>query len=361
MSATFTANAGLGIPSLDDTDYLTTLLNSITLLDGFAPVRDFAVKLQQNPSTTLNVVVAGGTLVKRDSTEITVSLATKLMTASSTNYIYLDSSGVITVNTTGFPAGSAIAPLAIVITGVSSVTSITDSRRAYRLTGLANSSEYLLLAGGTLTGGLVLSGTGSGAGFTFTTSAAPGSPADGQHWYDSTAKCILGVVAGITERINSGLFRMTATATVANTTAETTLIGAGQGVTTIPANLFAAGKTIDIDIWGVLSTTGTPNITLQIKLGSLVLTTGAVAAGSTVTNVGFRITAKITCRTPGASGVFIGQGMAWINGTAFPMVATATSTLDSTATLAIAATATWSAASASNTISATDMVADVKN
>ncbi len=168
-------------------------------------------------------------------------------------------------------------------------------------------------------------------------------------------------MAGITERLDSGMFRATAAATVANTAVETTLVGAGQGVTTVPANLFAAGKTVRVSLRGFLSTTGTPDIELKVKLGTLVLTTGAITTGSGLSGAGFHIEVEITCRTPGASGVFIGQGIAFIDGVACPMVATATSTLDSTATLAIAATATWSAASASNTITASNLVIDIKN
>lgn len=49
------------------------------------------------------------------------------LTASQTNYVYLDTSGNLTINTSGFPAGSHV-PLAEVVTDLSTVTSITDRR-----------------------------------------------------------------------------------------------------------------------------------------------------------------------------------------------------------------------------------------
>ena len=58
------------------------------------------------------------------------------MTASATNYLYLDltNSGALVVNTSGFPA-TAHVRLATVVAGTTTITSITDARVAFRVVG----------------------------------------------------------------------------------------------------------------------------------------------------------------------------------------------------------------------------------
>jgi hypothetical protein len=65
----------------------------------------------------------------RNGSNVTTMLAngTVTLTASATNYVEFDkTSGLVTVNTSGFTSGRT--PLYIVITGVSTVTSWTDER-----------------------------------------------------------------------------------------------------------------------------------------------------------------------------------------------------------------------------------------
>jgi hypothetical protein len=56
----------------------------------------------------------------------------QLLTASKSNYIYLDSSGVLQISTSDFPAkptgGYDYFPLAVVVCSASGITSITDRR-----------------------------------------------------------------------------------------------------------------------------------------------------------------------------------------------------------------------------------------
>ncbi len=52
------------------------------------------------------------------------------LTPSSTNYLYISSAGALVINTTGFPSypTTKYFPLATVVCGASTITSITDSR-----------------------------------------------------------------------------------------------------------------------------------------------------------------------------------------------------------------------------------------
>ena len=83
------------------------------------PWRALAVVTTEVPSATLNVHVAAGSYLKQDGTiGVYAGSASQAMTASMTNYLYLDltNSGVITVNTSGFPA-TAHVRLATVVAG----------------------------------------------------------------------------------------------------------------------------------------------------------------------------------------------------------------------------------------------------
>jgi hypothetical protein len=150
MSTTYTTNAGLGVPNLNDTNYVTTFSTTFNLLDGIKAIGALAVNFTEHPSASLNVAIAGGSYRKSDGTIVTYAgSASQAMTASNTNYLYLTDAGVLTINTTGFPASTNMVPLATVVAGGSSITSITDSRIPFISCGAATTA-YLPLAGGTL-------------------------------------------------------------------------------------------------------------------------------------------------------------------------------------------------------------------
>jgi len=151
--------------------------------------------------------------------------------------------------------------------------------------------------------------------------------------------------------------------TVANTTSETTLVSTGEGALTIQKNSFAAGKTFKVKAMGFYSTTGTPTITFKFKAGSTVLVnSGALATSNDTSNAGFSFEALVTVYSVGASGTTYGQGVC-IQDNLAPQLATNTSTvtLDTTVNQALNLTVTWSAASASNTITLTNLVIEELN
>jgi hypothetical protein len=150
------------------------------------------------------------------------------------------------------------------------------------------------------------------------------------------------------------LFTQTASVTVANTTSETTLVGAGEGSVTLPANYGAAGRTLIIEGWGYHSATGSPTIQIRIYKGSTLLLDTTAVTSSSSTNALIQIRAVVTWRSP--TSVFC-QGFYEESGGGsnnFQMVTTAATTVGAGAE-ALNITATWGTASASDTITLSNL------
>lgn len=167
------------------------------------------------------------------------------------------------------------------------------------------------------------------------------------------------------------LFTSTATQTVAATVTETSIIGAGSGSLTLPANTLAAGKTLRFQARGLYSTPALNigNLLVKIKLGGVTLASGtATALLVSTTNSGWEGTAIITCRSTGVSGTVIimaGVNYALGNNVAAAGLAinngTATSTVDTTGTLLYETTVTWSNNTSGNSISSLNCVLEALN
>lgn len=163
-------------------------------------------------------------------------------------------------------------------------------------------------------------------------------------------------------RANNLPFVATASATVANTSAETTIIGTGVGSLTLPADFFSVGKTLRIKVMGVISNTGTPTINVRMKLGSTTIcASGDVTTPASLSNHLFSAEILLTCRTVGVTGTVFGQGSVQLGGTLSQMPATAAATVDTTGTLAVNVTAQWGAADPANTISVTNAIVEKLN
>lgn len=165
----------------------------------------------------------------------------------------------------------------------------------------------------------------------------------------------------------NNIFTPTASKTIADSTAETSLFGTGVGSLTIPASFLIAGRSLRVKLFGYFSTTGTPTLNIKATLGgSTVCTSGAVATSGTISSKYWEIEVLITCRSTGASGTVIGQGLFTYDnstqaGKAVGVVATATTTVNTTGTLALDVTATWGSASSSNTITCSNATVEVIN
>lgn len=155
----------------------------------------------------------------------------------------------------------------------------------------------------------------------------------------------------------------TATGTVGNTVTETTLIGSGTGSLTIAANAFTAGKSLLLYAWGNMGSTLTPTLQLRGKIGGVTaLDTGAVTLPVITGTDLWRLSMYFTCRTTGAGGTGIAQGMFdfFTAGTVqsnAQMVNTTTFALNTTTTNLIAFTAQWGTADPLNTMSCTNFSA----
>lgn len=172
---------------------------------------------------------------------------------------------------------------------------------------------------------------------------------------------------GATLLVGGGLFSATANGTVANTTAETSIVGAGQGSMTIPANFWTVGKAIRLTINGLYGNQATPGtLTIKIKIGSVVLASAALTlSASAQTNQAFEISVLLTCRTTGAAGTIMTTGKieyeagstARSNGDLYN--GGTASTVNTTVSGLLDCTATWGTASATNTISGVNVLAEM--
>jgi len=197
-------------------------------------------------------------------------------------------------------------------------------------------------------------------------------------------------MSGVTGTWSEQLYTATADFTAnANTSAETSLLAGTNNQPTIPALFWnyanAFGRTIVIRAAGVLSTTSTPTIIFQLRLGTTlgssflsgtsIGVTAAITTASGVTNALWELEYVLTCRSPGqGSGntTLSGYGRL-ISGAGFaapyvyalspttPPTGTWTSTVDNTVTQYVNLSTTWSAASSSNTITCKSLSVDGKN
>lgn len=184
---------------------------------------------------------------------------------------------------------------------------------------------------------------------------------DGATWTDTTQKALRSYQNGATQTLQSVIATQTATGTCANTVTETQINSTVNGTLTLPSSFFVAGKTIRVKGAGFHSSTGSPTLNLRVKLGSTTVCATGAHTHHNATNAYFEFEVMITCRTTGASGTVFGQGSFFDTADVVPMGNTATTTINTTTTQAITVTAQWSAASASNTISMTNMTVEVLN
>lgn len=210
------------------------------------------------------------------------------------------------------------------------------------------------------------------------TGAIPDAPRAGEFGFDSAVqnayKSGAGTVAHpFTQYIPGIIFTQTASATVSDTTTETSLISTGVGWVSsglfqpLPTGFFVEGKTVLVRVSGYITNTSTPTIRIRCKLGSTaVVDTTAVTTSAITGNGLFSAQFVITGRTTGGSGTVMGQGVFnyATSGTAVtPVTAanTTTTTINTATTQALDVTAQWGTASSSNTIVATNVIVEVLN
>lgn len=160
------------------------------------------------------------------------------------------------------------------------------------------------------------------------------------------------------------VFIQTTNKTVANTVTETSLIDGGVGQLTIPANFFTVGKTLKFELLGFHSATSNPTLRVRVKIGSVTVCDSGAVSTANSTNDLVQLNAMITCRTTGVSGEVHGHGYWQELGSGFnnfQMVNTSPVVIDTTATNTFDITVEWGTASASNTITSTNVIIWVIN
>jgi hypothetical protein len=182
---------------------------------------------------------------------------------------------------------------------------------------------------------------------------------DGDIWHDSTYKMFNYFMAGIRHFMPARLFTSTASATVANTTSETSVVGSGVGSNVLPNNFLTVGKSLKIRAWGRLSSVSSATITMKVKFGSTVLCSTAAHTTHNITNDSWYLESMITCRTAGSSGTVWANGRFYDTSDLIQMGNTATITVNTTTTQTVTVSAQWNTASASNTISCDQFLIEV--
>lgn len=169
------------------------------------------------------------------------------------------------------------------------------------------------------------------------------------------------------------IYVSTADLTLTASTATTgTLIGAQtnavpQGTLTLDAQLMRAGTIVRVTAYGrITQTAAGPTLAIAAKLGSTVIATGTIpASAGGITNGALKVEFNLICRSTGASGTVQGDGEIFVNttaGTLLDMVTMyqAVTTKDTTASNAIDMFGTWSANTAGNAATFTNVTVEFR-
>jgi len=160
----------------------------------------------------------------------------------------------------------------------------------------------------------------------------------------------------------NAIYGLTATATAANTVAETSIVGTGTGSLTIAANRLTAGKHLFIYAYGFIGAPAGPTLRIKAKLnGNIILDTGAATLSAITGTTQWQMSAFAGVRTTGAGGTGFAQGQFAYFTLANSMVTNqmlnvATFAVDTTVTQTLDISAQWGTADPTNTISTTNLM-----
>lgn len=151
--------------------------------------------------------------------------------------------------------------------------------------------------------------------------------------------------------------------TIANTAAETTVIGALVGSNLIPAGRLTAGSTIRIRARGIMGDTGAPTLRIRVKVGAnTYCDTGAVALAAIAGTHGWIFEADVTVRTPGSPGTAIGNSNFQVSVHLPPdldTTNTATTAIDTAIANTVDLTFQWGTADPANTLTVTHYTMEI--
>jgi len=153
---------------------------------------------------------------------------------------------------------------------------------------------------------------GSSGQLSSASQSAPGSPADGDQWNDSTQLCEAVGQHGLTVYRGGLIYSQTTSVTLA-TTGQTTLVNTSGAVGTVvlPANWWAVGQKLVVEAFGTFTTSssqGTITIVLLLA-GTTIGTTGGISWTASKTSYSWRVRARICC-----TAISSGTGTFWTVG-----------------------------------------------
>jgi len=263
--------------------------------------------------------------------------------------------------------GSTTQSVQVTVNAKGLITAISNQTIAAGVGGSGTTGTIAKFSASTTLTNSILTETGTqltvAGSFLFSSVAAPGSPAAGETWQDSTQKALSARLAGITQNLVGTIFTGTADKNVGNTATETTILPTGVGTLTLPANFWVVGKTVRITLMGYDYLGSGPARIIKSKLGSTTITTQTttLAAGGG-TKKGVQINIVLTCRTTGASGTIQGQQLVLFeNGGNYGSQTSATVTVNTTASAALDVTYKFPAADINDRIVITNASIEVLN
>jgi hypothetical protein len=343
--------------------------NLIDLQSGASPTSKFSVSAAGAVAATSYGNITGtGALTVSSGGATTLTLQSGGAAA-----VNLDTGGAGTITLGGTNATS------LVLGGNTSETITAkvanSSTTAFQLQ-TAGATNYLVVDS---TNGQLLVGTGStgqtsakilvldtdtNATFRGATSTNSPTEADGAMYYSSSDHAFMCGVSGQWQTCNGKLYSNSAASTAVNTCTNGCAAFDTSNSSTIPANYCQAGRVINIHAAGVLSTTGTPTIGMEVRYGTDATTRnndtliGIAAAGLTTANnsgnLGWIMDYTITCfstTSMNGQGIFRIATSTTATSTAMMYTNTAT-TVTSTSAKNFYIFPTWGTSNLSNTITA---------
>lgn len=156
-----------------------------------------------------------------------------------------------------------------------------------------------------------------------------------------------------------GLYTQTESSTpIANTTVESSLIGAGVGSLLVPANGFSVGDSFHAKLIGHISCNGAATIRFKIKSGSVILADTGVVDLDASTNRHWEINVYFTIRELGGAGTasiasggifsYVKNSGVNFEGTNFSIIND--TTFDTTTANTLSVTAEWGSANIADSI-----------
>lgn len=133
--ATRSARAKLSRLEFNERNWHLSLQSLVDSLDWANPLGSLVILPAELPSASLNVAVSAGSFRRSNGSLVAYAgTASQAITASSTAYLYLTDSGTLTV-AGAWPSKGFYCPLAVVVAGASTISSITDARVPWTVLG----------------------------------------------------------------------------------------------------------------------------------------------------------------------------------------------------------------------------------